>query len=77
MSYITVDDQQAKTITNAQGHIDVHDQHGNCLGVVIQGISRAAVETAKRRAETDGPWRTTDQVLKRLSHDDVSPNSFL
>ena len=66
MSHITVDDQQAKAITNAHGHIEVHDQHGNCLGVVVQGISHSAVETAQRRDESDGPWRTTEQVLKRL-----------
>jgi hypothetical protein len=66
MAHITVNDQQANAIANAQGHIEVHDQRGNCLGVVIQGISRAAVETANRRAESDGPWRSTEQVLKRL-----------
>ena len=66
MSHITVDDQQAQAITNAQGHIEVRDRQGNCLGVVIQGISREAVETAKRRADSEGPWRTTEQVLKQL-----------
>lgn len=66
MAHIIVDDQQVKTIVNAHGHVEVRDRRGNCLGVVVQGMRLEAVETAKRRAKSDGPWRTTEQVLSRL-----------
>lgn len=66
MSHITVDDQQAKAIAEAHGHVEVRDRHGNCLGVVIQILNRETLEIAKRRADSDGPWRTTEQVLNRL-----------
>ena len=67
MVHIIVDDQQAKTITECSGTIEVRDRQGRCLGYISHGFTDEDIAEAKRRLAAEGPRYTTQQVLDHLA----------
>jgi hypothetical protein len=63
MQHITVDDSQAKIISEATGWVEVRDQHGKALGYVAAGFSAEDIAIAKRRLASQEPRYSTQQVL--------------
>ncbi len=66
MVKIVVTENQAKTITEAKDAIEIVDGRGNRLGFVARPFTGEDVAIARRRAASDEPRRTTEQVLDRL-----------
>lgn len=66
MSYITVDDEQARIISEATGQIEVRDQRGKRLGYIAHHFTPDEVAKAERRSGSTGPWYSTREVLEHL-----------
>jgi len=45
----------------------VRDGKGRLLGLFTRGPSKERLARAKERAAFEGPWKTTDEILARLS----------
>ncbi|MBI1904440.1 MAG: hypothetical protein HYS13_25370 [Planctomycetia bacterium] len=66
MPHIVVDDEQAKTISESTGYVEIRDQRGRRLGYVAPGFTEDEIAEAKRRLASDDPRYTTQQVLTHL-----------
>lgn len=66
MPHIILDDEQAKIIAQAKGSVEIRDRSGRCLGYLSHGFTAEEIAEAERRAASDGPWYTTQQVLEHL-----------
>lgn len=66
MAHITLDDEQARIVSESQGDVEVRDSAGRCLGFVTHGFTPEEVAEGKRRAASDGPWRKTAEVVEHL-----------
>jgi hypothetical protein len=63
MTKLVLDAQQAHVVE----HLTLVDEGGNVLGYVQRsGFTSEEIAEAKRRSESWGPWRTTEQVMERL-----------
>jgi hypothetical protein len=66
--------QQARLLAEASLPVPIRDPEGNLLGyaspnagkLAQHGFTPAQLAEAKRRADSDGPWYTTQQVLDHL-----------
>lgn len=67
MLHITVDEQQAKLITEAAESIEIRDRIGKHLGYVAHGFSESDIAIAKERSQSALPRLTTQQVLNHLA----------
>jgi hypothetical protein len=67
MMQIVLSDEQAQAIRNATGPVELRDQEGKLLGHVPRPFTSERIADARRRAESDGPWYTTQQVLEHLA----------
>ena len=66
MTQIVLSDDQAESIRGATGPVQLLDRDGKLLGYITQPYSRERIAELKRRAESDGPWHTTAEVLEKL-----------
>ena len=67
MTQIILDDQQAKTISEAGGLIELLDRHGRSLGVISTGISAEDIAIAKARSAANEQKHSTHDVLNHLN----------
>lgn len=72
MSFIVVDDQQAKLISESSGRVEVRDASGRCLGYVVQGtaihrgFTDEEIAAARERLASSEARYTTAQVVEFL-----------
>ncbi|MEX2092514.1 MAG: hypothetical protein WD971_07540 [Pirellulales bacterium] len=66
MIKIVLNDEQAKTVEEATGAIELRDPQGRLVGYVSRSPSSQEIADAKRRLASAGPWYTTQQVLSHL-----------
>lgn len=66
MIRLILNDDQSKAVENAASTMEIRDATGRLLGYLQPSPSDARIAAAKERAKSDGPWRTTDQVIDRL-----------
>lgn len=66
MTEIILSADQIQVVVGATDVVALRDDQGKLLGYVARPPSDAEVSEAKRRLESDGPWHTTQQVLKHL-----------
>jgi hypothetical protein len=69
MVQITLNDEQSKKMEAANGSaVAIVDPSGQLLGYLRRSaFSEADVADAVRRADSGGPWYTTEEVLEHLS----------
>jgi hypothetical protein len=82
MPEIVLTDEQARVVRMARKPIQVRDARGNTLGWIQPIWTEEDIVEAKKAAASEGPWRTTEQVLERLrsaephpDHEDNGPAS--
>lgn len=66
MTRLILDDQQVQTVAKASGTLELCDQRGNIVGYLPPCPSQDEIAEAKRRLNTPGPRRTTQQILENL-----------
>lgn len=66
MTQLILDDGQADIIAKSSGEIEVCDRRGNLLGRFSRGFTDEDIAIAKRRAASDAPRYTTQQVVEYL-----------
>ena len=66
MTEIILSADQIQAVVNATDAVELRDDQGKLLGYVTRPPSEADISEARRRLESDGPWHTTEQVLKHL-----------
>jgi hypothetical protein len=66
MSFIVLNDEQAKVVAKALEPIQVRDGKGNVLGNISPIWSEEDIKEAKRRLASSQPRYTTSQVLDHL-----------
>ena len=66
MTHITVDDEQAKIISESPERIEIRDKNGNRLGYVAHEITEEDIAIAKERMVSDEPRYTTEEVLEHI-----------
>ncbi len=66
MTQIVLSADQAQLVIKASDAVELRDDRGTLLGYVARPPSDTEVTDARRRLASDGPWHTTDQVLKHL-----------
>jgi hypothetical protein len=66
MLHITVDDQQAKLISESTGSVEIRDRNGNHLGYVAHRFTDEDIAVAKQRAASSQPRFTTQIVIDYL-----------
>lgn len=69
MTRVILNDDQARAVRGASDTVALLDQSGVLIGYVAAQthFSPEEIEEAQRRANSDGPWLTTAEVLSRLS----------
>lgn len=67
MVQIVVTEDQAKAIAESQERIEIVDTAGNRLGFFARPFTDDDVAIARKRAASDEPRRTTEQVIDRLN----------
>jgi hypothetical protein len=67
MTQIILNDDQAETIRRAVGSVALVDRDGKLLGRISRPFTNEHIAELIRRAESDGPWYTTKQVLDYLA----------
>ena len=66
MTQLVLSDEQARLLSSTNEGVELVDQQGRHLGYVALGFSPNDIAEAARRAGSDGPWYTTEEVLKHL-----------
>jgi hypothetical protein len=66
VSYIVLNEAQARVIAQGKGDVEVRDGNGKHLGYITQGFTDEDIRIARERAESEGPWLLTAEVLDRL-----------
>ena len=67
MTQIILNKEQVQALQGATDGVQFRDAEGNLLGYIARPFTSERIADAKRRAESDGPWYTTEQVLKHLA----------
>jgi hypothetical protein len=67
MAQIILNQEQLKAVQEATGVVEIRDDRGNLLGYMTPRATQEQIAEAKRRLNSDGPWRTTQEVLNHLS----------
>jgi hypothetical protein len=67
MTQIVLNEDQANAIKAATGVVELRDGDGRLLAYIPRPFTSERIADAKRRAEFDGPWYTTEQVLNHLA----------
>ena len=63
MVQVTLDDQQARIIAEANNVVEVLDHTGRVLGYVMHGFSADEISLARQRCASSQPRLTTQEVL--------------
>ena len=66
MVQIVLSGDQVQAVVHAQGQVQLCDEQGNVLGYVARGPSQVQVAEAIDKIGSEGPWYTTEQVLRHL-----------
>ena len=66
MVVIVLNEEQARVIAEARDGVELRDNSGRHLGFVSHGVTQEEIDEAKRRAASDEPRYTTDEVLEHL-----------
>jgi hypothetical protein len=68
MTQIILNDDQVRTLREATDTVQVCDKSGIPIGYLARSTKATPEEIAeaRRRLSSDGPWRTTAEVLDRL-----------
>jgi hypothetical protein len=66
MIQIILNDEQARLAQAAPESIELRDQRGQLVGYVARPLDADVIAVAKLRANSAGPWFTTQQVLDHL-----------
>ncbi len=66
MTRITLNDEQAKAVHEAQDTIELRDRQGGLLGYMSRPPCDSEIAEAQRRLNSQGPWHTSAQVLDHL-----------
>ncbi len=74
MSDLIITHEQAKVLSEATVPVAIRDPEGKLLGYASpsehkpksHGFTREEIAETRRRADSDGPWYTTAQVLEHL-----------
>ena len=76
MPELALNDEQAEVVRGANALVAVRDSSGKLIGHVLPEVdaeklrnsfTEEELREAKRRAKSDGPWHTTQEVLARLA----------
>ena len=67
MTQIVLSDEQAQAVQEATGAIELRDREGRLLGYIRRPLTKERIAELRRRAESEGPWYTTEQVLQHLA----------
>ena len=66
MLQITVDDEQARIISESTDSIEIRDREGRHLGFVAHGFTDEDIAIAKHRMASNESRYTTQQMLDHL-----------
>jgi hypothetical protein len=66
MPAIMLTKDQLAILGESDGNAILTDEYGNHVGYVSPPLSQAELEELHRRADSDGPWYTTAEVLEHL-----------
>jgi hypothetical protein len=74
MADLIITHEQARLLAGASFPIAIRDPDGKLMGYVSasdvpqkpHGFTPEQIAEARRRADSDGPWYTTQQVLEHL-----------
>jgi hypothetical protein len=66
MVELVVTAEQAKLLSEAKGSVEIVDAQGNRLGFFARRFSDRDVASARLRASSGQPGRSTAEVLERL-----------
>jgi hypothetical protein len=66
VSYIVLDEAQARIIAQAKGDVEVRDGNGKHLGYIARGFTDDDIRIARERAESKVTCLSTAEVLDRL-----------
>jgi hypothetical protein len=67
MTQIALNEDQVKAVRAAKNAVQITDSSGKLLGYLSRSPSDEEIAEATRRLASAGPWRTTEQVLERLT----------
>lgn len=66
MSHLVLNHEQAQVVVGALKPVQVRDSSGNLIGTFSPIWTEADIVKAKKILESDGPWKTTAEVLATL-----------
>lgn len=66
MTQLVLSDERARVVAETGEGVELVDRDGRHLGYVSTGFSSQEIAEAERRARSDGPWHTTDEVLGHI-----------
>mgnify|MGYP003396285358 CR=1 FL=1 len=66
MTYIVLDDEQARLVAETPDSIELRDRTGQHLGYVAHGFTPEDIAIAKQRQASGEPCWTTQEVLEHL-----------
>jgi hypothetical protein len=66
VTYITIDQGQAKLIEEADGRVEIRDSQGRHVGYVSHGFTPDEIAAARRSLDSDEPRHSFEQVLAQL-----------
>lgn len=75
MNEIILSDDQLRVVREASGRVAILDPQGCLVGYLSRAVDPAIIAEAERRAASDGPWFTTQQVLDHLKSLDADHKS--
>ncbi|MEO8496874.1 MAG: hypothetical protein ABI614_17525 [Planctomycetota bacterium] len=66
MTQIVLTADQVQLVATASDAVELRDGRGTLLGYVARPPSDTEFGDATRRLASDGPWHTTEQVVRHL-----------
>lgn len=66
MAHIVLSDEQVETLQTALEPVELRDRDGRVIRVIAPAWSKEDITKAKEALASNGPWHTTEQVLKHL-----------
>jgi hypothetical protein len=66
MVQIVLTTEQVRLLSGAGESVEIVDAHGNRVGYLARSLDAQDIAIARRRAESNEPRRTTQQVLQRI-----------
>jgi hypothetical protein len=67
VSYIVLDETQAKIIAQAKGNVEIRDSSGRHLGYLTHGFTDQDIRIALERAASNAPRYSTVEMLNQLA----------